>query len=854
MHEMTWEPPKTINAWEKLLVRYFICIGPDGDASDIQSFEVTPTTLALACGAESNQEATVEEAFRSFMSQIPDLSQRLSGGMQAASTQEWPNFFVYLAMTLLIDSQLDTHDESNEFRSKLRKWLGVTNGFQQLPGVNQMWETLAQWLDLRIRNGQPFRRLILPAIPKSWRHIGYTLRLTFPNKTDLRLMEDFLTKHPQAHTDPRLLIKKFPIILLDERASDSLKLAFTEFREAYLLGRRALAGLRFWRLLHRALTRTSQSMRSSVTVEMIFDADGSRGYQSHFEQALEAEFHSSLFMALACVSAHTSLNLSVGISSGLLFFRQIGIGSWRAETSPTSAPQGLHVALARRNERYVRNRLGKLIDDGEWLLTSNPLSYQAVCDALLPTKLLPPLFSEQIVRPRLSGGIRMPHGWLARPSFLPHIESDTTDYVIHPVAANPSNVPFAIEYGQLTAPDQFEGSFLVEPAREIGEKKSPWRLHVQFFQNALPHHELGRSARYRLEPLTDWYHLSPTRVTFEGHDTLTWETDSVDCEHLLEALYASGAYGWEEAELVTILRRTNASPWTLLLCLRDAGIVEPRLRSGWKGRSWTLVEPRLIRIAHSGRDLVVLEGALCNQLVKDFRKAVEGLGGQCFRRLGVSPWSPPLIGAKLVAVDALAKILGWPLITEPLMPDELPMALARTERMETLHEIVSTWDWSCGGFRDSPARHNAITLTRRVHPGGRDHDLYCLTTRHSTTNWHSRTAAIVAAHAQNRTPLFEQRESGQLMCLTRDGGLPDALAIGLKRRMLRNGGPVGTEYVYPVDTLSLKWLKSLLPKYLFGPVRANNLSLNGIISEARRSGGQQRLQWRNGQLTLMRHD
>lgn len=70
-------------------------------------------------------------------------------------------------MTLLIDNQLDTHDESNEFRSKLRKWLGVTNGFQQLPGVNQMWETLAQWLDLRIRNGQPFRRLILPAIPKA---------------------------------------------------------------------------------------------------------------------------------------------------------------------------------------------------------------------------------------------------------------------------------------------------------------------------------------------------------------------------------------------------------------------------------------------------------------------------------------------------------------------------------------------------------------------------------------------------------------------------------------------------------------------------------------------------------------
>ncbi|WP_141099180.1 hypothetical protein, partial [Pseudomonas aeruginosa] len=79
-----------------------------------------------------------------------------------------------------------------------RKWLNSEHGFQQLPGVNIMWGALGRWLDKRVDEGLPYRRLILPIIPKTWCHIGYTLRLTFPNKVDLRLMEVFLANCPQA--------------------------------------------------------------------------------------------------------------------------------------------------------------------------------------------------------------------------------------------------------------------------------------------------------------------------------------------------------------------------------------------------------------------------------------------------------------------------------------------------------------------------------------------------------------------------------------------------------------------------------------------------------------------------------
>jgi len=756
-------------------------------------------------------------------------------------------------MTLLIDSQLEGHEDGNEFRSKLRKWLNTGHSLQQLPGINLMWEELAHWLERRINEGRPFRRLILPTIPKNWRHIGYTRRLTFPNKTDLRLMEGFLADCPQAQTDPNLVIRKFPVVLLNDRASDALKLAFREFREAYLLGRRTLADLPFWRLLRRALAHSGKSARRSVVVDMMFDADGSRSYFSCPEQALQAEFHPTLFMALSGVSAQVSLNLGAAIQSGFLFFRQVGVGRWRAEARPCNAPQGLHVALARRHAQRLGNRLGSLVSESEWLLTSAAHSYHAVYETLGPMGLISQP-SEQIVRPLLSSGVRVPHGWLGRPGFLPFIESDAVDYLIRPADASEEEAPITMEGGQLVALSPVEGSFVIEPVRELGEKSAPWRLRVQLFQDALPHPDLGSSARYRLELLSDWSRVSPALVIFDEQDVLEWETGPVDCEHLLEVIYASGVSGWEEAELVTLLHRLNASSWTLLRCFQDAGIIEPRQRSGWKGRAWTLAEPRLVRIARPGHeDLVVIEGAVCARLVEDFQTAVIGLGGKCFRRLGVSPWSPPVIGASVASLEALAKIMGWPLVLNPLMPDAVPLAFAGTERMPDLHEVASTWDWSTGCFKDIATREETVTLTRRVHPGGRDHDLYCLTSRRGTTNWLSRTAAITAAHALTRTSLFEQRDGQLLVRLARDGGLPDALAAGLRRRLLRTGGPMGAEYVYPVTPDILKWLGSLLPGCLAELALPDEQSPGRLVAEARRSRGQQRLHWCNGQLTLPRH-
>lgn len=78
---MNWTPPVTPDDWEIKLVDYFLRFGADGDAQDIRWFEVTPSTLAAAFADSGASADEIEEAFRTCMSNIPNLPQRLEGVM-----------------------------------------------------------------------------------------------------------------------------------------------------------------------------------------------------------------------------------------------------------------------------------------------------------------------------------------------------------------------------------------------------------------------------------------------------------------------------------------------------------------------------------------------------------------------------------------------------------------------------------------------------------------------------------------------------------------------------------------------------------------------------------------------------
>lgn len=849
---MNWTSPVTPDGWESKLIDYFLRFRADGDAQDIRWFEVTPTTLAAAfvdSGVGANE---AEEAFRICMSKVRDLPQRLESGMMEKSTRRSPGYFTYLIMTLLISSQFDAQDERNDFRLKLQNWLQVTHSFQNLSGINKMWEALAEWLRQRIQEGEPYRRLILP--PRDgWVQIGHTLRLAFPNKADLRLMSECLENYPQAAANPRQLIECFQIVIQRQGVSHALKEAFAESRDAWLLGRRALFDMPFWHLRQRVVQISSFVTTHQTIIDMYVDFDGSRCYFSVAGESEESVFHSTLSEALIARDAGKSGNLGKATQVGLLFFYEIGNGRWRATSSPDVDSQRFHIALSSKYSVQMSKRLNGYITEDEWILTEQALNRVSVVDIFRSISSSSGIQDDDVTRPQLYGGIRVPGGWLGLPAFLPFVESDTRRYRIYASENVDVGTNVSVIDGRLISSVPLKGELFIEPALDMCEKTPPWRRRARFFTRAVSHPTLGESARYRFEPLCDWSTSSLKVPTFNFEEQFQWEDSEECCDHLLEAIYASGASGWEEAELFALLRRVDGkiNLWHLIRCLQHAGLIEPRLRSGWKGRAWTLVKPSLFHIRNGENSLVVVEGAVCASLVDDFRKVVAGLGGESFRRRGVSLWSPPIFGAALANPDALSQRLGWPLIEAPSSPDTTPLSLVTTERAAELHEPVAIWNWHSGIFQQhSSEDKESVSLSLHIHPGGRDHDIYRVVSGRKTTHYLSRTAAIIAAGAKNREPVFERVAKNHLLCLINDCGLPDALAAGIRRYALRNGGPMDSGYAYPVDDVSFLWLESLLPGCFYSPSPNGEGDVSSIVSTSRHSGGKIRLIWRNGQLKL----
>lgn len=849
---MKWTPPVTPDGWESKLIDYFLRFGADGDAQDIRWFEVTPSTLAAAFADSGVSPDEIEKAFQACMAKIPDLPQRLESGMMEKSTSRSPGYFTYLVMTLLISSQFDAQEESNDFRLKLQNWLRTGHSFQNLSGVNAMWEALAEWLKRRIKEGEPYKRLVLP--PRDgWVQIGHTLRLAFPNKADLRLMSGFLESHSQAAASPRQMIEYFQIIIQREKVSHAMKQTFTEFRDAWLLGRRALFDMPFWRLRKRAAELSFCIETHQAIIDMCIDFDGCRCYFSVEHENGESIFHTTLSEALEAASAVNSDNLGKAMQDGLIFFHQTGHGRWRAKPSPDEYSRQFHIALSSNHSVRMSERLNGYIDEGEWILTAQSLKRGLAMDVFHAVKCSSGIQDDEVTRPRLYGGIRVPGGWLGLPMFLPSIESDTRRYKIYSSGNDNTEANISVADGRLVFSAPLNGEFFIEPAPEVGEKSPPWRRRARFFTRAVPHPALGESARYRFEPLYDWStpSLKAPRFTFEG--SFQWEDSQVRCDHLLEAIYASGASGWEEAELAALLERVadDISIWHLIRCLHHAGLIEPRLRPGWKGRVWTLVKPTLLHIRNGENSLVVVEGAVCASLMDDFQKAVAGLDGKSFRRSGVSIWSPPIFGAKIDNPLALSRIMGWPLVDASSAPNVTPLALMSTRRTAELHVQAEVWDWRSGRFSPHATSDNAAPLlTRYVHPGGRDHDVYKVVSRRETSLYLSRTAAIIAASVNARRHTFIRVEDHRLICLIDGCGLPDALAAGLRRSVLRNGGPTEAGYAYPLDDVAFHWLNRLLPGCVAPFPSDDDNDANRLVSSARHSGGKTRLRWRNGRLAL----
>ncbi|MFT4508960.1 hypothetical protein [Caballeronia sp. 15711] len=820
-------------------------IDQSGNATDIRSFEVTKTTLSEAVKAPPGSETAVVEAFRRVLRGDPLLVESFSTESQRVPSGGLPNCFVYLAATLFVDSMIDGEDHGGgDFRERLAKWLGVTHSFPQLKGIASMWEFVRTWVDRQISLGKPFRKIILPD-PGTWSHIGYTRRISFPNRFDARVLNGFLKEYPAVRDKPLSAINLFEKYTLNKQISWGLSHAFKDFQDAYFRGRRAIADHRFWRLLCTSSHDGSVARRKVVELDMIFEEDEGRIYVCPDEGMKDGRAYQTLTEALDAEDGARSANLGAGVAKGVLFFRPSGFGRWTLEAETRESSIGIHVAIGSIHRGKIADRLGELIAERKWLVTSKALPTQKVVSILEAARVLTSSV-HQLFRTTASDGIRVGGAWLGRPRFLPKLDADTRRFTV--TTSSEEVVPSVSPDGQLTTERDLNGSFIIRPALESSDSQPQWSLRLVFTSRATPHAAV-EGPRSKLTALRDWRTEEKALCLTHGDPPPIWEDGLIECEDLLEALYADGAGGWEEAALIRLLDRASdtVDAWSQLRILYDAGLIEPRLRAGWRGRSWTMSAPRLLVFPSATGTLILIEGALCESLVERFRAAVESDGGTCFRRLGAGPWSPPTFGALNVSAEIVSQRLNWPIATRVSCGLNEPYSFEMTERLGLAYESADFWDWRAKRFLSRPTDRGSVTLSRLIHVGRRDHDLFKVTSENSTALYLSRTAAIAAAHAAARVPLFCQH-GDVLVRLANEGGLPDALVTDMRRRRMRTAGIAEGVYCYPVTREDIQILRRMLPHCMENSETAGLPRAQKPIGSSRRFDGRIKPLWRNGKI------
>jgi len=842
---MAQQLPANLIEWERVLCARFLRVRPGCDASPLLSIEVTSATLAEACGLDIDQGPQVEEAFRRSFHHEQTLLKALTRAEHAVleGSEGIPGWFVFLAMTLFVDSLVEETGEG-AFRRKLKWWLRSERSFSKLEGVAEMWRKLRDWLEVRAGRGEAWRRLVLPP-DNGWTHIGYTRNLSFPARRDASLVGRFVADHPGAIERPLALLRMFERVALGAKASHGLSGAFEDFRAAYLGSARALADHRFWRFVLAQAGAAGRGQAAFAAVcEIRYGEDGERVYLVQDADGLRST-------APDLGSATAALGRQPSVLAGYLPFLQIGNARWRSASDLEECRGPVRLGMSDRIRALVGERLGKVQRTGSWWIASKSLPV-AVVEGVLADAGIVARPTGRVLPVSVFDGVQTNDIWLGRPAYLPRISADTLSPVIEREPDARGNLAVAPEPNApgihiLRSGSPVGGTFLVS------SRLAGWSRRITFAPQAVPHRDLLGTGT-GLAELVDWNALEDVAGIVDAPAPEGWAEMGGELGDLLEAVYAGGRSGWEEFDLIELIRRGIGHlvrPWTMLRCLHDAGIVRPRLRNQWRGRVWTL-EP--VVLLDERRGIVLATGALCERMQEELRITADALGGLTFRKSGLSPVSPPVLGCVGVSASKLAERLGWAWTASTPIARAAPLAVATTLRRTEGYRVASYWNWDAGRFvfGPTPFDSSGVAVERYVHSAARDHDVFVARSGEQVSYHLSRSAAVVAGHAMQGRPLFVV-EDGFLKVRGHEGLLPDALSRELRLRHLTNPGPAGDAYLYPFGAADAARLRLLLPGLTLGCGIPGAQEPAAVSNSVIRSSRRDRFLWTEGRLSSVRN-
>ncbi|MET3299050.1 hypothetical protein [Bradyrhizobium diazoefficiens] len=847
---MTSDLPTSYLEWETALTGHFLAIG-EGDASPLRSFEVTDYTLTDAIGLDYESKDRVVEAFRSMFA---ERETNLVGALQHAeyrrySGDEIPGCFAYLALTVLVEGMIDPDAGGHEFRRKLASFLKLKRTFGNLPGIHRMWLDLDAWLRDRSARGLPFRALELPP-EDEWRtQIGYSVQLSFPSRRDKQVVQSFLSENEGVLRSPLDFLDRFRRVADGAKSSAFLKAAYREFQRSYLTGHRALADHRFWRLVQAISLGRKTIAPFELSLEMVRDEDDLWSFAvSDATSGRSLGSYGTLAQAVEACSARGGHELMRAIDLGVIFFRQIGLARWEAMPILAEGLSKVIVGLSQSVAGKIAARLGPLERSGSWSL-SRIVPAGSAQDRIGAFVRLPRP-EEQVRNVRVFGGVRSAGEWLGRPSFLPKVSADASGLAIVPRGGgDDGTIRCDEEFGgtyAIRSGKPLDGPYVVQPTAESDHASPSWSRSLTFVRDAHVHRALSVA---KGSPVAEWTDVAKMREQAASPSEGWGELDPKLAD-LIEAVYAGGASGWDENELIPLLSDVlggEAGPWDMLRSLHEASMLEPFLKPAWKGRTWMLRRPTIAPLDTPEGTLVVVDGAIGARQSEDFRVAVEAMGGEAFRAAGAAKWAPPLVGATSVEPRELASRLRWTVGTVDV-PGDAPARFAHTRISHELYAAASHWSWKKRRFvttRDDDGE--AVRLTRWK--SNRDHDVYVVAGRGKEFRHVSRLAAIAEAHVLRGLPMFDF-DDGRLVRSSAEGALPIPVAAWLRYRSRTNAGPSARGgYLYSACAADLVKLRRLLPGILSGEGEQSALDAANV---RRRSGGASRLLWINDSIRAAR--
>jgi hypothetical protein len=847
--------PRTIVGWERTLCDHFLK-SHDADFSPIRSFEISRSTLAESCGGDPIADA--EAALNAFTAAFNTWSTTEAlekGRYRRLDREALPGCFGYLALTLLVDGSLDEDlVDLGAFRTKLAQFLGSERRFSNLSGVAQMWRDLKAWLDADKYREAGYRSLELPRVPPAWTHIGLTLGLSFPSRRDKRMMASFLEENPNSVADPQRLLSEFRKIAEGPRSSFGMKEAFDEFQHDYFAGRRTLASHRFWIFVRgvaagQAVTSTSEE----IDLQLVSNQDEEWSYILDGSSAAvqSRSYPPTLAAAVAGAKRFEPHQLSSAIGKGYLLFRQVGRATWRATGDISECKGKILVGVQTQLADRVGDRLGALEQGQGWQLTSDPQPV-AIVEAAL-TRLLGRIgASETIVGVSVRDGIKNGADWLGRPRFLPVIFADSNEIEISAERGAHGRIdchedPKVPGRHRLDARETVEGFYLLSPKVSKGQRP-PWVRRISFIADAYVHDRAH--SRKQNPTIKEWKSEEYSNKVVRSIQPY-WNAEKLESDDLIEAVYAGGRSGWDEADIVSMLLRWKSwNPWDVLRWLQDSKVIVPTTRTQWRGRIWELVPPTLIRWPSHAGDTVLVDGCVPSRLISDFLRAVAGERGTVFREIAPSKSALPIFGCLIGRTDLIASRLGWN-IAEPTSLGTSRLDFELTIRRPMGYILANSWNWELGRFgRPRHKQDEAVGLARWSHSGGRDHDIYVVA-RHDES-WHflSRNAAIGAAHCIAGISLFNF-EDNRLKRIRKEGALPDAVAAALRYSTLSNPEMSGSDrsYAYPAYPANLGSIASMLPNLVSGLKDSAGVGETEAVNSAQHSGGRLRVVWTAGRLS-----